>query len=154
MLEVLVVDRSYQAQGGALRDQWIRDAEGFVLVYSITNWSTFNRIRRYHKLVKRVREASTAGTAMTTNPHHSPIMLVGYNCQQITERKVLTQDGFGLADTLGCGFVGVPAKSAESLLKGHFSTLQEPYIDIVCNFQGGQGLQTRRIPIGRVDSNL
>jgi GTPase KRas len=58
MLEVLVVDRSYQAQGGALRDQWIRDAEGFVLVYSITNWSTFNRIRRYHKLVKRVREAA------------------------------------------------------------------------------------------------
>jgi GTPase KRas len=84
MLEVLVVDISYQAQGGALRDQWIRDAEGFILVYSITNWSTFNRIRRYHKLVKRVREASTAETAMTGNPHHSPIMLVGHNCEQIT----------------------------------------------------------------------
>jgi hypothetical protein len=150
MLEVLVVDMSYQAQGSALRDQWIGDAEGLVLAYSITNRSTVNRIRRYHKLVKRVREASTGGTAMTTNPHHSPIMLVGYNCEQITECKILTQDGFDLAHTLGCGFVGVSV----SLLKRHFSTLQEPYIDIVCNFQGGQGLQTRRIPIGRIAPKL
>jgi hypothetical protein len=91
---------------------------------------------------------------MTGNPHHSPIMLVKHNCEHITERKVFTQGGFDLADTLGCEFVDASAKSAVSMLKRHFSTLQEPYVDIICNFQGSQGLQTRRTPMSRIAPKL
>lgn len=44
ILEVL--DTAGQEEYTALRDQWIRDGEGFVLVYSIAQRSTFERVGR------------------------------------------------------------------------------------------------------------
>jgi len=41
-----VLDTAGQEEYTALRDQWIRDGEGFVLVYSIISRSTFERIGR------------------------------------------------------------------------------------------------------------
>jgi GTPase SAR1 family protein len=41
-----VLDTAGQEEYTALRDQWIRDGEGFVLVYSIISRSTFERIPR------------------------------------------------------------------------------------------------------------
>ena len=40
------MDTAGQEEYTALRDQWIRDGEGFVLVYSIIAKSTFERIHR------------------------------------------------------------------------------------------------------------
>ncbi|KAI9601484.1 hypothetical protein H4Q26_001304 [Puccinia striiformis f. sp. tritici PST-130] len=45
ILEIL--DTAGQEEYTALRDQWIREGEGFVLVYSITARSTFERIERF-----------------------------------------------------------------------------------------------------------
>ena len=44
LLEVL--DTAGQEEYTALRDQWIREGEGFLLVYSIASRSTFDRIRQ------------------------------------------------------------------------------------------------------------
>jgi GTPase KRas protein len=44
MLEVLATGG--EEEYGALRDQWIRDGEGFVLVYSITTRRSFERTSR------------------------------------------------------------------------------------------------------------
>ena len=41
-----VLDTAGQEEYTALRDQWIRDGEGFVLVYSIIAKSTFERVHR------------------------------------------------------------------------------------------------------------
>lgn len=46
MLEVL--DTAGQEEYTALRDQWIRDGEGFILVYSITSRNSFKRIEKFH----------------------------------------------------------------------------------------------------------
>jgi len=54
MLEVL--DTAGQEEYTALRDQWIRDGEGFVLLYSITSRSSFLRIQRFHSQVLRVKD--------------------------------------------------------------------------------------------------
>jgi GTPase KRas protein len=58
MLEVL--DTGGDAVYSALRDQWIRDGEGFVLVYSITNQRSFERISRFHNQIQWVKETSAS----------------------------------------------------------------------------------------------
>jgi hypothetical protein len=60
MLEVL--DTAGQEEYIALRDQWIRDGEGFVLVYSISSRSSFARIQRFHSQIQRVKETAMAGS--------------------------------------------------------------------------------------------
>src|ERR1700753_274535 len=56
MLEVL--DTAGQEEYTALRDQWIRDGEGFVLVYSISSRQSFQRIGKFYKQIQRVKESS------------------------------------------------------------------------------------------------
>ena len=122
MLEVL--DTAGQEEYTALRDQWIRDGEGFVLVYSITSRSSFKRIQKFYKQIQRVKESSSAGspTSMAylsspvspTQPSYTgpaPVMLVGNKSDRITEREVSTQEGNALAKELGCDFVEASAKN-------------------------------------------
>ncbi|OBT57295.1 hypothetical protein VE04_03448 [Pseudogymnoascus sp. 24MN13] len=93
MLEVL--DTAGQEEYTALRDQWIRDGEGFVLVYSISSRSSFTRIQRFHHQIQRVKEASPPSypgsfSAPSGPPGPVPIMLVGNKADRVTEREVST----------------------------------------------------------------
>ena len=107
MLEVL--DTAGQEEYTALRDQWIRDGEGFVLVYSISSRSSFTRIQRFHNQIQRVKESSASSPSYPGSPISSaaptapvPIMLVGNKSDRVTEREVSTQEGHALARELGC----------------------------------------------------
>lgn len=53
MLDIL--DTAEQEEYTGLREQWIRDGEAFLLVYSISSRSTFARIQRFHHQVLRVK---------------------------------------------------------------------------------------------------
>jgi GTPase KRas len=124
MLEIL--DSAGQEEYTALRDQWIRDGEGFVLVYSISSRSSFSRMQRFHNQITRVKESakispSYPGTPISapsapSAPFH-PIMLVGNNCDRVTEREVSTQEGRALASELGCGFVEASPKTGVNVEK-------------------------------------
>ena len=119
MIEIL--DTQGQEEYAALRDQWIKDGEGFVLVYCITKRSSFEIIRRLHNQVVRVK------TKQATEPRYpgappqlapfAPIMLVGNNSDRVTEREVSRQEGYELAKELGCDFVEASAKSCINVEK-------------------------------------
>ncbi len=68
MLEV--PDTAGQEEYTALRDQWIRDGEGFLLVYSICERSSFTRVSRFHRQIMSVKGVVGART---------PVMLVGHH---------------------------------------------------------------------------
>ena len=81
MLEVL--DTTGQEGYRSLRDQWIRDKEGFLLVYSIDDKWSFTKIHKFYdeiQLVKKSRN-TTAGPV--------PIILVRNQSDKVTERVVL-----------------------------------------------------------------
>ncbi|QRW07489.1 small guanosine triphosphatase family protein [Ceratobasidium sp. AG-Ba] len=49
-----IVDTAGQEEYATLRDQWIREGEGFILVYSIASRRSYDRIRAFqHRPVKR-----------------------------------------------------------------------------------------------------
>jgi GTPase KRas len=64
MLEVL--DTAGQEEYTALRDQWIRDGEGFVLVYSITSRASFSRIQKFYNQIQMVKESANSGSPSGT----------------------------------------------------------------------------------------
>src|ERR1700712_681032 len=130
MLEVL--DTAGQEEYTALRDQWIRDGEGFVLVYSIASRSSFTRIQRFHKQIQRVKESSAASPSYPGSPISSaapsapvPIMLVGNKSDRVTEREVSTQEGHALARELGCDFVEASAKNCINVEKAFFDVVRQ-----------------------------
>jgi len=135
MLEVL--DTAGQEEYTALRDQWIRDGEGFVLVYSISSRSSFARIEKFYKQIQRVKESSQSGSPtypgalMNQSPLSgssygpAPVMLVGNKCDRATEREVSIQEGFSLANKLRCDFVEASAKNCINVEKAFFDVVRQ-----------------------------
>lgn len=134
MLEVL--DTAGQEEYTALRDQWIRDGEGFVLVYSISSRSSFTRIQKFHHQIQRVKESAAAGSptypgsplsqtmgSSTLGP--APVMLVGNKCDRVTEREVSTQEGSALAKQLNCEFVEASAKNCVNVERAFYDVVRQ-----------------------------
>lgn len=63
-----------------MREQYMQTGEGFILVYSITNRSTFNEIAAIYKKILRVKDAASF-----------PTVIVGNKCDLENERQVSTQ---------------------------------------------------------------
>ncbi|CCF36145.1 Ras-2 protein [Colletotrichum higginsianum] len=129
MLEVL--DTAGQEEYTALRDQWIRDGEGFVLVYSISSRSSFSRIKRFHHQIQRVKESCASSPSYPGSPISAaspqapvPIMLVGNKSDRVTEREVSTQEGHALARELGCEFVEASAKNCINVEKAFYDVVR------------------------------
>lgn len=129
MLEVL--DTAGQEEYTALRDQWIRDGEGFVLVYSISSRSSFSRIKRFHHQIQRVKESCASSPSYPGSPITAvtpqapvPIMLVGNKSDRVTEREVSTQEGHALARELGCEFVEASAKNCINVEKAFYDVVR------------------------------
>ena len=136
MLEVL--DTAGQEEYTALRDQWIRDGEGFILVYSITSRASFTRIRKFHSQIQRVKDSSSAssptGGSYLSSPLSStmpfasqgaaPVMLVGNKSDRVTDREVSTQEGSALAKEMGCQFVEASAKNCINVEKAFYDVVR------------------------------
>ena len=106
MVELL--DTAGQEEYTALRDQWIRDGEGFVLLYGIGSRSSFTRIQRFHNQITRVKFPYSLGPFPPT-----PIMLVGHDYAEGSDpvdREVSEPEGFSLSRELGCDFMEASAK--------------------------------------------
>ncbi|KAF0382866.1 putative small G-protein Ras2 [Gigaspora margarita] len=111
VLEVL--DTAGQEEYTALRDQWIRDGEGFVLAYSISSRSTFERIERFHDQITRVKDT-----------HKFPLMLVGNKCDKMTEREVSREEGMNMARRLKCDFIETSAKTCVNVERAFYGVVK------------------------------
>lgn len=132
MLEVL--DTAGQEEYVSLRDQWIRDGEGFVLVYSISSRPSFQRIKKFYSQIQRVKDSATTGSptypgspnlSSPTYGGPAPVMLVGNKCDRATEREVSTQEGSALARELGCEFVEASAKNCVNVEKAFYDVVRQ-----------------------------
>lgn len=100
MLEVL--DTAGQEEYTSLRDQWIRDGDGFLLVYSITSKTTFERLRKIVDQIERVKDVDV---------HQIPIILVGNKSDMTLHREVQAYEAEALAKSLNCAFIEASAKT-------------------------------------------
>ncbi|MGH0187877.1 UNVERIFIED_CONTAM: hypothetical protein FKN15_026795 [Acipenser sinensis] len=88
-----ILDTAGQAEFTAMRDQYMRAGEGFIISYSITDRRSFHEAREFKQLIHRVRR--TADT---------PAVLVGNKSDLQHLRQVSREEGQGLAREFQCPF--------------------------------------------------
>lgn len=98
----------------ALRDQWIRDGQGFLLVYSISSRSTFERVPIYRDQILRVKDVGS----------NIPMILVGNMCDKVTEREVSREEGFQMGKKLGCEFIETSAKTCVNIERSFYTVVR------------------------------
>lgn len=89
-----------QEQFTAMRDLYMKNGQGFVLVYSITAQSTFNDLQDLREQILRVKDTDDV-----------PMVLVGNKCDLEDERVVGKDQGVNLARQFNCVFMETSAKA-------------------------------------------
>jgi small GTP-binding protein len=78
-----VLDTAGQEEYSAMREQYMRTGEGFLLVYSITSRQSFEEILTFQQQILRVKDKD-----------YFPIIVVGNKCDLENERQVSKQGMF------------------------------------------------------------
>ena len=78
-----VLDTAGQEEYSAMREQYMRTGEGFLLVYSITSRQSFEEILTFQQQILRVKDKD-----------YFPIIIVGNKCDLGSEREVSLQGAF------------------------------------------------------------
>ena len=80
-----VLDTAGQEEYSAMREQYMRSGEGFLLVYSITSRQSFEEIQQFQSLILRVKDKD-----------YFPMILVGNKCDLEDEREVSVEGNYRL----------------------------------------------------------
>ena len=96
-----IMDTAGQEEYSALRDQYMKTGQGFVLGYSITTNTSFEAASKLRTQILRIKEDS----------QDIPIQLVGNKLDLEDERQVTTEQGRTLAQKFNCGFIEASAKT-------------------------------------------
>ncbi|KAJ3439314.1 ras-like protein rasd [Anaeramoeba flamelloides] len=83
-----------------MRDTYLRDSEGFLIVYSIVSRNSFDEVRSFYELITRAKDSEDV-----------PIMIVGNKADLEFDRQVSQCEGMDFAKSLNCSFIETSAKS-------------------------------------------
>ena len=84
----------------------MRGGEGFIIVYSVVDKSSFEKIRKFKDLIEKVRNMEIRDI---------PLVLAGNKKDLMDSRKVTKQDGEQLAQDLSCPFFETSAAVRENV---------------------------------------
>ncbi|PGH26919.1 hypothetical protein AJ80_01300 [Polytolypa hystricis UAMH7299] len=137
-----VLDTAGQEEYSAMREQYMRTGEGFLLVYSITSRQSFEEIMTYQQQILRVKDKD-----------YFPIILVGNKCDLDKERVVSQQEGEALAREFGCKFIETSAKSRINVDNAFYDIVREirRYNKEMSSYSGGGGAFGSRAPDGKLE---
>ena len=102
VLEIL--DTAGTEQFASMRDLYIKNGQGFVIVYSITSLQTFQDIKTMRDQIQRVKGLDRI-----------PMILVGNKADLGSQREVPVSEGASLAQHWGCPYLETSAKSTQNV---------------------------------------
>ncbi|KAG5356685.1 Ras-like protein 1 [Yarrowia sp. C11] len=107
-----VLDTAGQEEYSAMREQYMRNGDGFLLVYSITSRDSFEEAQQFYNQILRVKDVARA-----------PVVLVTNKCDLSAERQVSTAEGQRLAREWNVPFFETSAR--------YRVNVDEPFCDLV-----------------------
>lgn len=140
MLEIL--DTAGQEEYGSLMDQWIARQDGYIIVYSITSRTSFDKVNKFINKIYQLHHAanpldpSTTPEALAEDAEKPaiPIAIVANKMDREGDREVGREEGEKLAQTLHdkarhlspkCLFFETSAKNATGIEKAFTDTVLE-----------------------------
>ncbi|KAF9929512.1 Ras GTPase [Linnemannia zychae] len=109
-----VLDTAGQEEYSAMREQYMRTGEGFLLVYSITSRNSFEEISTFYQQILRVKDKDVF-----------PIILVANKCDLEHERQVSTHEGRELAKQFGSRLIETSAKQRINVDEAFYNLVRE-----------------------------
>jgi len=100
-----IMDTAGQEEYSALRDQYMKTGDGFVIGYSITSMHSFEAAGKLKNTILRIKDEAA----------EIPMMLVGNKCDLESERVVPTEDGKRMAAQWNTGFIESSAKANKNV---------------------------------------
>jgi len=95
-----ILDTAGQEEFSAMREQYMRSGEGFLLVFSLTERQSFEEVYKFHKQVLRVKDRD-----------EFPMLIVGNKADMDRQRQVSTADCEDIAKQLKTPFIECSAKN-------------------------------------------
>jgi small GTP-binding protein len=86
-------------QFASMRDLYIKNGRGFLVVFSLTSWQSFLDIRNVREQILRVKGTDNV-----------PICLIGNKCDASLQRQVTPDDALALAQSWSCPYIETSAK--------------------------------------------
>ncbi|PSR75200.1 ras family-domain-containing protein [Coniella lustricola] len=121
-----ILDTAGQEEYGALREQWIRQNELFVIVFDVTRRSSFEAAEKLFEEVIQTKHKLDETRRRPDDLPFAPslVILVGNKCDLDTRREIGTHEGTALAKKLGCGFIETSAKLGTNVEEAFFSVVR------------------------------
>lgn len=95
----LVLDTAGQEEFSAMREQYMRKGDGFLLVYSVIDKQSYKNIVNFHTQILRVKDRDVY-----------PMLLVANKVDLVHLRLVTEEQGRELAHDLGIPYMETSAK--------------------------------------------
>jgi len=108
-----ILDTAGQEEYSAMRDQYMRTGEGFLIVFAVNNAKSFEDITAYREQIKRVKDAEEV-----------PMVLVGNKCDLPT-RSIDMQQARDAATHYQIPFVETSAKTRMGVDDAFYTLVRE-----------------------------
>ncbi|XP_076341667.1 GTPase NRas isoform X3 [Tachypleus tridentatus] len=127
-----ILDTAGQEEYSAMRDQYMRTGEGFLLVFAVNNSKSFEDISMYREQIKRVKDADDV-----------PMVLVGNKCDLPT-RAVDMKQAAEVAKNYGIPFIETSAKTRMGVDDAFYTLVREIRKDIQIHFRESEKEKIRK----------
>lgn len=108
-----ILDTAGQEEYSAMRDQYMRSGEGFLLVYAINSHSSFGEIDSFVEQIFRINEEKM------------PMVLCGNKSDLQHERQITISQGEIKAKSIDCPFYETSAKERINIEESFYSLVRE-----------------------------
>ncbi|XP_055382567.1 ras-like protein 2 [Condylostylus longicornis] len=122
-----ILDTAGQEEFSAMREQYMRSGEGFLLVFSLIDHSSFDEIPKFQKQILRVKDRD-----------EFPMLMVGNKSDLDRQRQVSLDEAQNMSRSLGIPYIECSAKlrinvdqAFHELIRviRRFQVAERPYIE-------------------------
>ncbi|XP_035984237.1 ras-related protein ralB-B [Fundulus heteroclitus] len=113
-VQIDILDTAGQEDYAAIRDNYFRSGEGFLLVFSITESESFSATAEFREQILRVKEEEAV-----------PLLVVGNKSDLEDKRQVTQEEAGAKAGEWGVQYVETSAKTRANVDKVFFDLMRE-----------------------------
>eukprot|EP01111_Echinosteliopsis_oligospora_P018280 TRINITY_DN8282_c0_g1_i1.p1 TRINITY_DN8282_c0_g1~~TRINITY_DN8282_c0_g1_i1.p1 ORF type:complete len:215 (-),score=51.29 TRINITY_DN8282_c0_g1_i1:87-659(-) len=109
-----ILDTAGQEEFSAMRDQYMRNGQGYIVVFDLSQRSSFEEAAMFREQILRAKDVERV-----------PMVLVGNKCDLINERQVSTAEATELAKSFRCRYIETSAKNNHNVHEAFFELVRE-----------------------------
>lgn len=114
-----ILDTAGQEEYAALRDGYMRNGQGFLLVFNIIERKSLEELNQFRDHILRVKDKDAV-----------PIVMIGNKCDLESERQVSKQEGQNVAQGWSVPFFEASAKANINVHESFYELVREVRKDI------------------------